>query len=645
MKKLLPLLISVALVLSISLCSLPASAAEVDIPAIGTVTSVEDMMRIAENYVSPTGLYQGDKQYCYLVLFRAAANGITKFSGNLTYNGAFSTVECAASKAITDTSRPDIFSFGREGVTELGSKYLSFSSKSEFTAPAVGADILEYRLQSTEYSDPQRISVSYRSTFGDYSQSNTGATVSKILMGDADGDGQVSSSDALLVLQAAGGKATITGDNAIAADIDRDGKIVTSDALAVLQYTTNELTTFWNHGIISTEENEKIVSGKIYRMRCVDTDKNLKVPASGGAVLSDYERTNNDYKFKFIYLGNGLYKIAEKADSTLVLTTGAGTVKFATYNNSNAGQKWYISSKGGDDFYLSPLSAKYTFLTSSGTTSAEHGYNINGGIWRVYGAEATVYNYFDTGMMARWNLTETQMAEQITNYMNEAKDFFKYMGVDITIATPKHYETTADRCTGTNTEEKLNAQCGHFNGEFTPTQRSHKDNRLMLNELYNEKSANAKSTDIFILWTGHFTWEDEKTKSGPLNYENRVTNGGFSTLYNYNPRRIMMLNIGNSGQNGYPSSFANVDRIRDTVHHELTHTLANVHDSYCSFKGDKVGTGCPNLNCAYCYKETNHRLVDCLMADLTYPFYNHNYDNLLCPVCKTEFLNQYNDLY
>lgn len=397
MKKLFSLLICAALILGMTFFTVPANAIEIDAPAIGTITSMENMMKMAESYVSPTGLYQGDKQYCYLVLFRAAANGITKFSGNLTYNGAFSTVECAASKAITDTSRPDIFSFGREGVTELGSKYLSFSSKSEFTAPAVGADILEYRLQSTEYSDPQRISVSYRSTFGDYSQSNTGATVSKILMGDADGDGQVSSSDALLVLQAAGGKATITGDNAIAADVDRDGKVDASDALAVLQYSTSKLTSFWNHGIISTEENEKIVSGKIYRIRCNDTGKNLKIPATGGAVLSDYERTSDDYKFRFTYLGNGLYKIAKKADGTSVLTADSGDVSFATYNSSNAGQKWYVSSKGGDDFYLSPLSAKYTFLTSSGTTSAEHGYNINGGIWRVYGAEATVYNYFDTG--------------------------------------------------------------------------------------------------------------------------------------------------------------------------------------------------------------------------------------------------------
>lgn len=625
MKKLLPLLISVALVLSISLCSLPASAAEVDIPAIGTVTSVEDMMRIAENYVSPTGLYQGDKQYCYLVLFRAAANGITKFSGNLTYNGAFSTVECAASKAITDTSRPDIFSFGREGVTELGSKYLSFSSKSEFTAPAVGADILEYRLQSTEYSDPQRISVSYRSTFGDYSQSNTGATVSKILMGDADDDGQVSSSDALLVLQAAGGKATITGDNAIAADIDRDGKIVTSDALAVLQYTTNELTTFWNHGIISTEENEKIVSGKIYRMRCVDTDKNLKVPASGGAVLSDYERTNNDYKFKFIYLGNGLYKIAEKADSTLVLTTGAGTVKFATYNNSNAGQKWYISSKGGDDFYLSPLSAKYTFLTSSGTTSAEHGYNINGGIWRVYGAEVTIYNYYDTGMLTRWSCTEQQMEDFINARTDEAIEYFKYLGVDAKRGVTKHIQSSADTCAGASTNDQLNRMCPH--------DEKHKNNQTLYKKFYeNCDSLSASDPFIPIFWTGHFTW-DPPAKGETYDVNKRITNGGFSWGIYKKADGIIMLNIGNSGTIVTSFSESALERIRHTVHHELGHAIAGLPDSYCKNNYTK-DVDCGRDTCYFHHPESG-RLENCIMAkqfDIT----KVPYSEYLCPKCKSD---------
>lgn len=619
MKKLLPLLISVALVLSISLCSLPASAAEVDIPAIGTVTSVEDMMRMAENYVSPTGLYQGDKQYCYLVLFRAAANGITKFSGNLTYNGAFSTVECAASKAITDTSRPDIFSFGREGVTELGSKYLSFSSKSEFTAPAVGADILEYRLQSTEYSDPQRISVSYRSTFGDYSQSNTGATVSKILMGDADGDGQVSSSDALLVLQAAGGKATITGDNAIAADIDRDGKIVTSDALAVLQYTTNELTTFWNHGIISTEENEKIVSGKIYRMRCVDTDKNLKVPASGGAVLSDYERTNNDYKFKFIYLGNGLYKIAEKVDSTLVLTAGAGTVKFATYNNSNAGQKWYISSKGGDDFYLSPLSAKYTFLTSSGTTSAEHGYNINGGIWRVYGAEVTIYNYYDNSYVKRHASSGVTPQDYISDCQSKLNAVLESV-FDLKVIngnTPTLMQSYVDQCTELDPDD-LDSYCNRCpdsecagktaNGEKDFTRGHHTNFGKNNDYLISQHDPNTKMKELFALSIGH----------NMCVYDDNGSHGPYWAGVAYNP--------GNPDVSGCTvvSDVTGTNRkyrSLNTMLHEQSHLLG-------ATKGTTDGIADSDHNeCVMSYNSTNS-LIASFFDDPT----KHN--NLYCSVCK-----------
>lgn len=612
------MLISVALVLSISLCAIPANAIEIDAPTIGTVTSMEDMMRMAENYVSPTGLYQGDKQYCYLVLLRANTAGITKVSGNLTYNAAFSTVECAASKAITDTSRPDIFSFGRESVNELGSKFLSFSSKSEFTAPDIGADILEYRLQSTEYSDPQRINVSYRSTFGDYSQSNTGATVSKILMGDADGDGQVSSSDALLILQAAGGKTTITGDNAIAADIDRDGKIVASDALAVLQYTTNDLTTFWNHGIISTEENEKIVSGKIYRMRCVDTDKNLKIPTSGGAVLSDYERTKNDYKFKFTYLGNGLYKIAEKADNTLVLTAGAGTVKFATYNSSNAGQKWYVNSKGGDDFYLSPLSAKYTFLTSSGTTSAEHGYNINGGIWRVYGAEVTIYNYYDNSYVKRHASSGVTPQDYISDCQAKLNAVLESV-FDLKVIngnTPTLMQSYVDQCTELDPDD-LDSYCnrgptsecsGETDDDKKDFTKGHHTSFLK-NIEYFEKDfiANNKMKEIRSLSIGHTLCV--------YNYKNNGLHvacwAGLSSIDDKSPC-IAMANV--TGDNRF-------QRHLEVMLHEQSHQLGAL---------DTTTNG-----------KTDHNHGECIMSynrtSSTMSSYFGNetqYGNLYCNICK-----------
>lgn len=61
------------------------------------------------------------------------------------------------------------------------------------------------------------------------------------LPGDADGSGEVTSSDALLALQAATGKIDLTGAALDAADVDGDGTIESADALLILQFATRKI--------------------------------------------------------------------------------------------------------------------------------------------------------------------------------------------------------------------------------------------------------------------------------------------------------------------------------------------------------------------------------------------------------------------
>lgn len=459
MKKLFSLLICAVLILGMTFFTVPANAIEIDAPAIGTITSMENMMKMAESYVSPTGLYQGDKKYCYLALFRAAANGITKFSGDFMYNSALTMVECTPSKAMIDLKRSNDFSFGSPSGSSQ--KTFDFSTNDSIPAPAVGTDLFEFHLQGGTYINPQTFNTSYSITYGGQPKMDTGLTLKKVLMGDVNGDRAVSETDAMIIMQAAGGKTTITGDNSLAADVNRDGEVNTSDALAVLQYSTNKLTSFWNHGYNSTEENENITSGKIYRMFCYDTGKNLKIPATGKTVLSDYERTSDDYKFRFTYLGNGLYKIAKKADGTSVLTAGTGcNVSFATYNSSNAGQKWYVNSKNGEDFYLCPLNAKNTFLTSSGTTSAEYGYNAVGGIWRIYGAEVTIYNYYDNSYVKRHASSGVTPQDYISDCQSKLNAVLESV-FDLKVVngnTPTLMQSYVDQCTELDPDD-LDSYC------------------------------------------------------------------------------------------------------------------------------------------------------------------------------------------
>ncbi|MBQ7549078.1 MAG: dockerin type I repeat-containing protein, partial [Clostridia bacterium] len=65
-----------------------------------------------------------------------------------------------------------------------------------------------------------------------------------ITIGDVNGDGNINSSDALMVLQHSVGLETLTGDRFTAADVNRDTVINSSDALMILQYSVGNISKF-----------------------------------------------------------------------------------------------------------------------------------------------------------------------------------------------------------------------------------------------------------------------------------------------------------------------------------------------------------------------------------------------------------------
>lgn len=64
------------------------------------------------------------------------------------------------------------------------------------------------------------------------------------MLGDVDNDGRITSSDALLALQASVGKINLDVGAMTAADVDRDGEITSSDALQILQYSVGKINRF-----------------------------------------------------------------------------------------------------------------------------------------------------------------------------------------------------------------------------------------------------------------------------------------------------------------------------------------------------------------------------------------------------------------
>lgn len=67
---------------------------------------------------------------------------------------------------------------------------------------------------------------------------------SSVTLGDVNKDGNINSTDALMVLQHAVGQKTLTGDAKTAADVTKDGSINSSDALKILQYSVGNIKSF-----------------------------------------------------------------------------------------------------------------------------------------------------------------------------------------------------------------------------------------------------------------------------------------------------------------------------------------------------------------------------------------------------------------
>ena len=127
-----------------------------------------------------------------------------------------------------------------EGVQE-GGKYDVYLGD----APVITFDVGEATLNGEPFVSGTKVE-----TVGDYTLvvDNDGSVVTikfsvidtkpEYVLGDPDGDGEVTILDALMVLRASVGYASLTGDELLAADVDKDDKITTADALGILRVSS-----------------------------------------------------------------------------------------------------------------------------------------------------------------------------------------------------------------------------------------------------------------------------------------------------------------------------------------------------------------------------------------------------------------------
>lgn len=143
---------------------------------------------------------------------------ITLFEGLETI-GDFAFLNCPEMKSVTIP----------ESVTEIGKLAFGATSRfSWFSGTGVAYDPIDgFVVNGYENSEAQAyVERTGKLTFN---------AISKSINGDVDGDGQITSNDALNILQCVAGIADLTDEQKKVADADGDGEITSADALYILQ--------------------------------------------------------------------------------------------------------------------------------------------------------------------------------------------------------------------------------------------------------------------------------------------------------------------------------------------------------------------------------------------------------------------------
>lgn len=450
------------------------------------------------------------------------------------------------------------------------------------------------------------------------------------MVGDIDADGDVDASDAVSALQYSVQQITLTETQKLVADVNNDGQINAADCQMILSFSTQQITSFWSDYspvTLPTTQNANIKSGMVYRIENVFGKKGIRTLAntSSGATLKqkNYNYADTEQRYKFVYASNGAYRIIPMIAQTKVLSLSSGRLCVENYSGLSR-QLWYIVPSSNGSLIINK-SFPNQCLTLNGIVCEGDliysGVSSFGNKWVLHETTVKVNNYYDNGMLTRWGLTVAQMSSGIEGHMQFAADLYSEL-FDVTLdlsSSPYRYTSTADNCTGYATIAALNRDCQNSSHTIAC-----KGNRTMWAQFYADHPGNANRLCIF--WTGHYTWETRE------NEWVCIRDGGvFSNAYH----SVMMLNIG--GESG--GSFANNERVKHTVCHEIAHELG-AKDSYC--RGE-TGTNCPP-NC-WNHGGAGVYAKDCLMGNMERPFSSYTADNMLCSQCKNDIIQHLNAVH
>lgn len=245
MKKIFSLVLVLALTLALGIPALAADAEETAVPEITLSASAEKVPagKTVTLTLSLTGELKDINSFEYYIKYNPAVVELTesKAAGDLTKIGTppeanYKTGEEDTSKAVTVSSvkltDTGVFSMSEGAVAEL-----TFTMKAEAETGASAG----FTLEKVAVCDSTFVNDAVKVQTGEAPEVTVGTAA---VLGDVDGDGEVTNNDAAMVYGNYLGKVKFNENQTAAADVDGDGEVTNNDAAMIYGFYLGKVPKF-----------------------------------------------------------------------------------------------------------------------------------------------------------------------------------------------------------------------------------------------------------------------------------------------------------------------------------------------------------------------------------------------------------------
>lgn len=442
----------------------------------------------------------------------------------------------------------------------------------------------------------------------------------KVLMGDANSDGDINAEDTLAIMKDAVGKLDphLSAEQRLAADVNFDGQVNAQDVIPIQNYAVEKIDSFWDEYQLELPNNytgKKVYQGW-YRIKNAQTGQyimggNTQSTKYQVSLGSPSDTTQSRLKFKLnladannapsgsfslrclSYTDVSLYL---KLDSNYQLTMSATSGEYLTGSGH-----WFLLPQGDGTFRMVNRAAPKRALTDFGyvganNPSCEAGYSAPGSTW-ILEPIVTLTYYYDNGFQTRYGSCLQDIKSDIrTAQLDIAQILTNVFDVEVHTEAPVYKQSYADQCTAgyaANCPETHNttASCIENYKWDKKSSMHHKSDFSMLRHLYDSKT-NANEHKLFVMFSGHIPCSVDK--NGNHSY-GAITGSAITGEY----KICQVFRNGGTTRNDGTQA-----RNRYTALHEISHCLG-------AWTGDELTPDTEHgVGCVMSYNRSNSLLAN-----------------------------------